>query len=81
MHLADVVLQVKGCREVSLALVPGTNQHGLMGSVDAFVPPQSIRFLKHLLTRLACECGCNTFSKCKKNKGKTFRMDFSTFVL
>lgn len=25
VHLADVVLQVKGCREVGLAVFPGTN--------------------------------------------------------
>lgn len=61
VHLADVVLQVKGRREVGLAVVPRANQHRLMGSVDPFVPPQSIRFLKHLLTHLACECGYNTF--------------------
>lgn len=53
MHLADVVLQVKGRREVGLAVVPGTDQHGLMGSVDPFVSPQRIRFLKHLLAHFA----------------------------
>lgn len=61
VHLADVVLQVKGGREVGLAVVPRTNQHRLMGSVDPFVPSQSIRFLEHLLTHLARERGCNTF--------------------
>lgn len=80
MHLADVVLQVKGRGKVGLAVVPGTNQHGLMGSVDPFVPPQSVRFLKHLLARLACERGCNTVSKCGKLK-QTFGIDFRTFVL
>lgn len=57
MHLADVVLQIEGCREVGLAVIPGTNQHRLMGSVNPFVAPQSILFLKHLLTHLACKCG------------------------
>lgn len=61
VHLADVVLQVKGRGEVGLAVVPGANQHGLMGRVDPFVPPQSVRFLKHLLTHLACERDCNAF--------------------
>lgn len=56
VHFANVMLQVKGRREVGLAVVPGTHQHRLMGSVDPFVPPQSIQFLKHLLTHLACKC-------------------------
>ncbi len=63
VHLADVVLQVKGGREVGLAVVPRTNQHRLMGSVDPFVPSQSIRFLKHLLAHLARERGYNTFKR------------------
>lgn len=45
VHLVDVVLQVKGRREVGLAGLLGTNQHGLMGSVDPFVLPQSFCFL------------------------------------
>ena len=53
VHLADVVLQVKGCGEVRLAVVPGTDQHGLMGSVDPLVPPQSIRLLERLLAHSA----------------------------
>lgn len=57
VHLTDVVLQVKGCREVGLAVVPGTNQHRLMGCMGPFVPPQTFRFLKHLLAHTACECG------------------------
>lgn len=57
MHLADVVLQVKGRREVGLAVVPRTNQYGLMGGVDPSVPPQTIHFLKHLLAHLAREHG------------------------
>lgn len=57
VHLANVVLQVKGCGEVGLAVVSGTNQHRLMGGMDPFVPPQSVCFLEHLLTCLACECG------------------------
>lgn len=56
MHLTDVVLQVEGCREVGLAVVPGANQHRLMGSVGPFVPPHSICFLEHLLTHLTCKC-------------------------
>lgn len=68
MHLADVVLQVKGCREVGLAVVPGTNQHRLVGSVDPFVPPQSVSFLKHLLTHLARECGYKIFFNVRKSK-------------
>jgi len=60
VHLPDVVLQVKGRGEVGLAVVSGTNQNGLMGRVDPFVPPQSSRFLKLLLARLACERGYKT---------------------
>lgn len=65
VHFADVMLQVKCCREVGLAVIPGTNQHRLMGSMDPFVPPQSIRFLEHLLTHLACKCSYDTFLKWK----------------
>lgn len=58
MHLADVVLQVKGCGEVGLTVFLGANQHGLLGSVDALVPTQQIRFLEHLLACPACKRGC-----------------------
>lgn len=68
MHFADVVLQVKCCREVGLTVILGTNQHRLMGSMDPFVPPQSIRFLEHLLTHLACKCSYDTFLSEKQNQ-------------
>lgn len=63
MHLADVVLQVEGGGEVGLAVVPRANQHGLVGGVDALVPPQGVHLLELLLTRLACKCGCSTMSR------------------
>lgn len=81
VHFADVVLQVKCCREVGLAVIPGTNQHRLMGSMDPFVAPQSIRFLEHLLTHLACKCSYDTFLKWKtKSDLKKIGIDFSNFV-
>lgn len=61
VHLADVVLQVKGRGEVGLAVLPRANQHGLMGSVDPFVPPQRLRFLEHLLAHLARKRDCSRF--------------------
>lgn len=61
MHLADVVLQVKGRREVRLTVISGTNQHGFVGGMDPLVPPQSICFLEHLLTHLACKCSYDGF--------------------
>lgn len=57
VHLADVVLQVERGGEVGLAVVPRANQHGLVGGVDALVPPQGVHLLELLLTRLACKCG------------------------
>lgn len=81
VHFADVVLQVKCCREVGLAVIPGTNQHRLMGSMDPFVAPQSIRFLEHLLTHLACKCSYDTFLKWKtKSDFLKIGIDFSNFV-
>lgn len=58
MHLADVVLQVKRCGEVGLAVLLGANQHGLLGSVEALVPTQQICLLEHLLARPARKRGC-----------------------
>lgn len=81
MHLADVVLQVKGCREVGLAVISRANQDWFVGSVDPFVTPQSFRFFEHLLACLACECGYNIFLKCKKQKQTKKGIDFSNFVL
>lgn len=52
-----MVLQVKGCRKVSLAVISGTDQHRLVGSMRPLVPPQRIHFLKLLLAHLACKCG------------------------
>lgn len=68
MHLADVVLQVKCGREVSLTVISGTNQHGFVGGMDPLVPPQSICFLEHLLTHLACKRSYNRFKGKKENK-------------
>lgn len=58
MHLADVVLQVKCCGEVGLAVFPGANQHRLLGSMDALVPTQQSHFPEHFLACLACKRGC-----------------------
>lgn len=65
VHLADVVLQVERGGEVGLAVVPRANQHGLVGGVDALVPPQGVHLLELLLTRLACKRGCGTMSRDK----------------
>ena len=58
VNLADVVLQVKGGGEVGLAVLPGTDQDRLVGSMGPLVPPQSFCFRKHLLTHWAHEGGC-----------------------
>lgn len=63
VHLADVVLQVKCCGEVGLTVLPGANQHRLLGSMDPLVPSQQIHFLEHLLARPACKRGCVEESK------------------
>ena len=60
VNFADVVLQVEGGGEVGLAVVSGTRQHRFMGSVDPFVPPQSVHLLEHLLARAARMCGWKT---------------------
>lgn len=57
MHLSDVVLQVEGRGEVSLAVVPRADQHRLVGRVDPFVPLQSVAVPERLLARLAGEGG------------------------
>lgn len=58
MHLADVVLQVKCCGKVGLAVFPGANQHRLVGSMNPLVPSQLIPLLEHFLTHLARKPGC-----------------------
>lgn len=58
VHLADVVLQVKRCGEVGLTVLPGANQHRLLGGVDPLVPTQQIHLLEHLLACPARKRGC-----------------------
>lgn len=58
VHLADVVLQVKGRGEVGGAVLPGANQHRLLGGVDPLVSTQQVQFREHLLAGAAGERGC-----------------------
>lgn len=63
VHLADVVLQVKCCGKVGLTVLPGADQHRLMGSVDSLVPAQQIPFLENLLAGRTSKRGCKEGKK------------------
>lgn len=57
MHFANVVLQIEGCGEVGLAVLPRANQHRLVRRVDPLVSPQRIHFLEGLLADVTRERG------------------------
>lgn len=58
VHLANVVLQVKGCGEIGLAVLSWTHEHWLMGSMALFVSSQRTGFLKDLLADRADKSSC-----------------------